>query len=148
MKELICQVIAVTAAEIYNKAHKPKGKDKIWTNIFWNDECVNWSKEEFKQRMRVFRRRFNSTLTKIKNHLEKIPTNLKFEPILPNIMLTITLYRLGLSYTVILLHSVFIWLFFFLSFGTAGPRYSYFCTVSLCMRTFCCLFCLTKSFSY
>ena len=147
MKELICQVIIATASEIYNKAHKPKRKDKIWTKFFWSDGCVNWSKEEFKQRTRVFRRRFNFIFTKIKNYILKIPTNLKPEPIPPNIQSAITFYRLDHMYTFILLHSVFIWLFFFLSFGSAVSRSSQLCTVPLCMRIFCCLFCLPKSFS-
>ena len=40
MKELICQVIIATASEIYNKAHKPKRKDKIWTKFFWMCKLV------------------------------------------------------------------------------------------------------------
>ena len=71
---LLCQVLVATAAEINANVSNQGGEIKSSYNSFWNERCVNWSKEEFKQRIRMSRKKFDFLLTKINAQIEKIPT--------------------------------------------------------------------------
>lgn len=78
-------------------------KIKSSYNIFWNARCVNWSKEEFEQQMKVSRKNIDFIIIKINAQTEKIVTSLKPEHIPLNVQLVIALYQLchGCTYSVV-----------------------------------------------
>ena len=78
-------------------------KIKSIYNIFWNARCVNCSKEEFEQQMKVSRKNIDFIIIKINAQTEKIVTSLKPEHIPLNVQLVIALYQLchGCTYSVV-----------------------------------------------
>ena len=61
---------------------------------FWSNSYLNWSNEEFKERLRISRESFGFILHRIKTFIEKITTKMVPTPIESHRQLALTIYRM------------------------------------------------------
>lgn len=85
------------------KYPKQCNKDRNDQKLFWSNGYVNWSNNDFKNRLRINRDSFNLILNRISPMILKQPTNMVPNPIEDHRQLALTLYRMahGCSFTVL-----------------------------------------------
>ena len=89
----------VTATAITNsktpRKLRSRNRNRTVGKLWWSEVYNNWFDDNFKEKMRIRRDKFDQILVKTRDQKELTPTNLNTFPTSPNRQLPLTIYRLA-----------------------------------------------------